>query len=362
MTLCVRPWEALLRGRGHRASPLCTSGVSSAKRRHQVGRPCEGVQHRVHPAHSRCPAKACASLPPLTLLHKSAGCVPGISPGGLRVGGFRTPPGTSSPDPAAPKGRALSPDLLLRGPLRGTTLRQHCLKCRFLSPARRDLLLSLFTSLSSDCGPLRWGLCPRIQSSWIGAGGRLREDADRRQAQGQGEKPQGKGAWLPPVEGAVDLQTTWPPTARPPDPKEGISEGSPGGPHLGVQNSARCLTIVYFLSSSFTGCQLSAFLFFSLSPTLSLARALSLDKRATETERTESEPELKKGPLDQPPPQPHRLNPSLLFLTRKQPWGGERMCAGFGEPGTGSRHPSDSCSDGTLSVHRRRGVRSLEGP
>lgn len=132
------------------------------------------------------------------------------------------------------------------------------------------------------------------------------------------------------------------------------------GPHLGVQNSARCLTTVYFLSSSFTGCQLSAFLFFSLPPTLSLARALSLDKRATETERTESEPELKKGPLDQPPPQPHRLNPSLLFLTRKQPWGGERMCAGFGEPGTGSRHPSDSCSDGALSVHRRRGT--LEGP
>lgn len=35
---------------------------------------------------------------------------------------FRTPPGASSPDPAAPKGRALSPDLLLQGPLCGTTL------------------------------------------------------------------------------------------------------------------------------------------------------------------------------------------------------------------------------------------------
>ena len=160
------------------------------------------------------------------------------------MGGFRTPPGTSSPDPAAPKGRALSPDLLLRGPLRGTTLRQHCLKCRFLSPAQRDLLLSLFTSLSSDCGPLRWGLCPRIRSSWMSAGGRLREDADRRQAQGQGEKPHGQGARLPPVEGAVDLQTTWPPAARPPDPKEGISEGSRGGPHLGVQNSANCILLI----------------------------------------------------------------------------------------------------------------------
>lgn len=219
MTLCVRPWEAgglrpfPPRGRGHRASPLCTSGVSPVKRRHQAGLPREDAQRCVHPAHSRCPAQACAALPPLTLLHKSAGCVPGTSPGELRVGGFRTPPGTSSPDPAAPEGRALSLDLLLRGPLRGTTLRQHCLKCRFLSPAQRDRLLSLFTRLSSDCGPLRWGLCPRIRSSWTGAGGRLREDADRRQAQGQGEKPQGKGARFPPLEGAVDLQTTWPPAA-----------------------------------------------------------------------------------------------------------------------------------------------------
>lgn len=144
------------------------------------------------------------------------------------MGGFRTPPGTSSPDPAAPEGRALSLDLLLRGPLRGTTLRQHCLKCRFLSPARRDRLLSLFTRLFSDCGPLRWGLCPRIRSSWTGPGGRLREDADRCQAQGQG-----KGARLPPLEGAADLQTTWPPAAGPPDLKEWISEGSPGGPSLG---------------------------------------------------------------------------------------------------------------------------------
>lgn len=61
----------------------------------------------------------------------------------------------------------------------------------------------------------------------------------------------------------MGLQTTWLPSAGLPNPKEGISEGSPGGLHLGVQNSACCLTTVYFLSSSFTGCQLSAFLFFS---------------------------------------------------------------------------------------------------
>lgn len=115
----------------------------------------------------------------------------GLLQGDEGWGRFRTPPGTSSPDPAAPKAEPCHRICCSKGPYVG----QHsgiCLKCRFLSPARWDRLLSLFTRLSSDCGPLRWGLCPRIWSSWMGAGGRLREDADRQLAQGQGEKLQGK--------------------------------------------------------------------------------------------------------------------------------------------------------------------------
>ena len=241
---------------------------------------------------------------------------------------------------------------------KGPCVGQHsgaCLKCRFLSPAPWDRLLSLFTRLSSDCGPLRWGLCPRIRSSWMGVGGRLREDADRQLAQRQGEKPQGKA---PGFHQQRELWAFKPPGCPQPARqarRKGFQKALPGAPHLGVQNSACCLTTVYFLSSSFTGCQLSAFLFFSLSPTLSSSRALSLDKRATETERMESELEFKNGPLDHAPPQPHKLNPSLLFSARKQPWGGERMCAGFGEPGTRSRDPPDSCFDAALCSLEERG-------
>ena len=46
----------------------------------------------------------------------------GLLQGDEGWGRFRTPSGTSSPDLAAPKGRALSRDLLLQGPLSGTTL------------------------------------------------------------------------------------------------------------------------------------------------------------------------------------------------------------------------------------------------
>ena len=225
---------------------------------------------------------------------------------GMKGGGASEhPPGTSSPDPAAPKGRALARDLLLQGPLRGTTLRS---------------LFKMQISEPSPVGPtplsfhqaLQWLRSPEVGSLppnpelLDGYRWPAREDADRQLAQRQGEKPQGK------APGFHQQRELW--AFKP-----------PGCPQLGrdfrrlLQNSACCLTTVYFLSSSFTGCQLSAFLFFSLSPTLSSSRALSLDKRATETERMESELELKNGPLDQAPPQPHKLNPSLLFSTRKQP-------------------------------------------
>ena len=229
----------------------------------------------------------------------------GLLQGDEGWGRFRTLPGTSSPDPAAPKGRALSLDLLLQGPLSGTTLRS---------------LFKMQISEPSPVGPtplsfhqaLQWLRSPEVGSLppnpelLDGYRWPAREDADRQLAQRQGEKPQGK------APGFHQQRELW--AFKP-----------PGCPQLGrdfrrlLQNSACCLTTVYFLSSSFTGCQLSAFLFFSLSPTLSSSRALSLDKRATETERMESELELKNGPLDQAPPQPHKLNPSLLFSTRKQP-------------------------------------------
>lgn len=45
----------------------------------------------------------------------------------------------------------------------------------------------------------------------------------------------------------------------PPSPKGGNSVRFSPGPHLGLQKFACCLTTIYFLSSNFTGCQLSAF-------------------------------------------------------------------------------------------------------
>lgn len=48
------------------------------------------------------------------------------------------------------------------------------LKCRFLSPAERDRLVTLLTR------SLRLDLCPRVPSSWMGTGGRLRKGANCR--------------------------------------------------------------------------------------------------------------------------------------------------------------------------------------
>lgn len=89
------------------------------------------------------------------------------------------------------------------------------------------------------------------------------------------EKPAGEGARLLPVEGAVSLQTaTRPSSSLDPRPKGRHFRRLSGRPHLGLQKFACCLTAIYFLSSDFTGCQRLAFLFLSLSPTLSSAQAL----------------------------------------------------------------------------------------
>lgn len=139
----------------------------------------------------------------------------------------------------------------------------------------------------------------------MGAGGKWPGRQQLIAVQGHGlEKKKNLQRTCQPLEGALGLQTARliPLCPSTPSPKGGNSVRFSPGPHLGLQKFACCLTTIYFLSSNFTGCQLSAFPIF-LSPTLSSTHVL-FDKRVQRQigQSASTQRDLRSPPQLTPPP------------------------------------------------------------
>lgn len=152
-----------------------------------------------------------------------------------------------------------------------------------------------------------------------GAGSQPRENTRR------------KGAQLPPVEGPVSLQTTSQRHLDPSPTRKEFPKVLPRTktPHLGLQKCGVVFDNYILLIRQFYRLPV-----FSFSTSRSCTHTvnqlkLSLDKKAAETERTESESELERTSESL-----HGSTPPLL--DQETAWGGERMCPWCGEQGTGS--------------------------
>lgn len=174
----------------------------------------------------------------------------------------------------------------------------------------------ILTRLPSDSCSLRLGFlpqraCPKLQdrrsakvlsAPITGAGSQPRENTRR------------KGAQLPPVEGAVSLQTTSQRQLDPSPTGRNFRRFSQGPkPHTWVcKNVARCLITIFFLSGNFTGCQCLAFLLLALASTLSISLSSPLTRRQ-QRQKGQSQNQSSRGPRNPSMAQPR------LFSTRKQP-------------------------------------------